>query len=319
MVGKGTFGNVYLCCNRSNKMLYALKSVSRKKISFHSLQESLKQERKILQVIEHQFIIKLVKTFKDTRRIYFLLEYVQGLSLFEVLRIINLVPSKDCQFFAACLVVILEYLHKVSVVYRDLKPENIMVDHEGYLKLLDFGTAKIIKDRTFSVIGTPQYMAPEVILGKGYSFSADLWGLGVMIFEFICGSVPFGGNEDEDAFTVYREIVSGLIRYPSFVKENARERTIIETLLNNYPPSRGSAETLKSHKYFKGFKWDDLLSRKLTPPYVPKVEVEERTVEASIIQNRTIQQILNNQGDSSFKSLRKVKDSHYLGDWDKDF
>ena len=317
LIGKGTFGNVYLCCNKKNRMMYALKSVTRKKINFHSLQESLKQEKKVLQQIEHQFIIKLVKTFKDTKRIYFLLEYVQGLSLFEVLRILNLLKSSDCRFYTASLLIILDYLHKNSIIYRDLKPENLMVDHEGYLKLLDFGRAKIIKDRTFSVIGTPQYMAPEVIMGKGYNFSADLWSVGIMIYEFICGNVPFGGNDEDDAFTIYREILSGEIKFPSFIKDNCREKQLIETLLNNYPPGRGTAEKLKLHKYFKCFSWDGLLCRDLSPPYIPKVDIEERTIETSLIQNRTVEHLLTTQQDSSFNPQVKGKD--FFSDWDKDF
>ena len=317
LIGKEAFGNVYLCCNKKNKMLYALKSVTRKKINFHSLQESLKQEKKVLQQIEHQFIIKLVKTFKDSKGIYFLLEYVQGLSLFEVLRIINILKTSDCRFYTANLLVIMDYLHKNSIIYRDLKPENMMVDHEGYLKLLDFGTAKLLKDRTFSVLGTPQYMAPEVIMGKGYSFSADLWSIGVMIYEFICGNVPFGSNDDDDAFTIYRDIISGKLTYPSFIKENCREKKLIQILLNNYAPGRGTAEKLKDHKYFESFSWDGLLSRSLTTPFVPKVEVEERTIEASLLQNRTVEQLLANQHDKSLNSDIKGKD--FFSDWDKDF
>jgi len=192
-----------------------------------------------------------------------------------------------------------------------------MVDHEGYLKLLDFGTAKLIKDRTFSVIGTPQYMAPEVIMGKGYNFSADLWSVGIMLYEFICGNVPFGGNDDDDAFTIYREIISGEIKFPSFIKENCIQKQLIETLLNNYAPGRGTAEKLKSHKYFKSFSWDGLLSRDLNPPYIPKVDIEERTIETSLLQNRTVEHLLANQPDTSLNPLAKGKD--FFSDWDKDF
>lgn len=172
-LGKGMFGNVYLMTHKDKGAFYALKTVSRAKIQAYGIYESLILERKILLQIDHTMIVKLVKTYKDNKRIYFLMEYVRGIDLFDVLRQLGLLKEDDTRFYTACLVVILEYLHKRDIIYRDLKPENIMVDEEGYPKLIDFGIAKVVNGRSYTTVGTPHYMAPEVILGSGYSNSVD--------------------------------------------------------------------------------------------------------------------------------------------------
>ena len=138
------------------------------------MQENLGLERKILLKVDHPFIVKLVKTLKESQRLYFVLEYVRGNGLFETLKILDLLKNEGYKFYVGSLLLILEHLHERNIVYRNLKPENIMIDEEGYLKLIDFGTAKIVDGKSFTMVGTPHYMAPEVILGKGYSFPADI-------------------------------------------------------------------------------------------------------------------------------------------------
>ena len=174
LLGKGTYSSVFLCIKKQTQVFYALKIVSKNKIINHNLQESLILEKKILLQVDHPFIVKLVKTFKDDTKIYFLQEFVNGICLYEALQTLNLLDSISVRFYTANLLLILDHLHEHFIVYRDLKPENLMVDEDGYLKLLDFGTAKIINRRTYTIVGTPQYIAPEVILGKGYGVSADL-------------------------------------------------------------------------------------------------------------------------------------------------
>ena len=134
------------------------------------------------------FVMKFLRSFKDERCIYFLLEFIQGKELFDVIREIGLLSTVDSQFYIGSLILAMEYLHSNHIIYRDIKPENIMVDDKGYLKLIDMGTAKIMKSkvgtmtRTFTIIGTPHYMAPEVISGKGYNFLVDLWSIGKRIW-----------------------------------------------------------------------------------------------------------------------------------------
>ncbi len=142
------------------------------------------------------------RTFIDDENIYFLIEYIKGMELFDVIREIGLLDAYDSQFYIGQMILAIEYLHYHKIVYRDLKPENVMINHLGYAKLIDMGTAKIIIEkpaRTYTVIGTPHYMAPEVLLNKGYSFDVDIWSIGIILYEFMCGLVPFG-ETCEDPF-----------------------------------------------------------------------------------------------------------------------
>lgn len=143
------------------------------------------------------FLISFIRTFKDEHSVFFLLKFVSGMELFDVIRDIGLLSTFDSQFYIGSLILALEFLHSRHVIYRDVKPENVMIDGEGYLHLIDMGAAKILKSlgRTFTIIGTPHYMAPEVIKGKGYSYSVDLWSIGVCLYEFMCGVMPYAENE----------------------------------------------------------------------------------------------------------------------------
>ena len=135
--------------------------------------------------VDHTMILKLIKTFKDEKRVYFLTEYCEGIDLFDAIRKLGTLQNKDARFYVACLLLSLEHLADRNIIHRDLKPENVIIDELGYPKLIDFGTAKIVTNRTFTIIGTPHYMAPEIISGKGYSSSVDIWSLGIMFYEFL--------------------------------------------------------------------------------------------------------------------------------------
>jgi cGMP-dependent protein kinase 1 len=269
-LGQGMLGDVFLTVSEKTKHLYALKCIDRSKISSDKVEESIVLERKVLMQLDHALILKLIKTFKDRKRVYFLLEYVHGLDLFDVIRDIGLLSDEDAKFYAGCLVIILEHLHERDIVYRDLKPENVMVDDEGYLKLIDFGTAKVVQGRTYTMIGTPHYMAPEVILGKGYTTSADYWSLGIMLFEFLCGGVPFG-EEISDSYAVFETVLEGKLVFPAYGSVSNDCRKLIEKLLNRSPAMRcgGSFEALKTAAWLRNVDWDGLLEKKAPTPYVP--------------------------------------------------
>jgi cGMP-dependent protein kinase len=174
-----------------------------------------------MEQVDFPFIVKFYKSLKDSARIYFLLEYINGIEMFEVIRQIGLLSSAQCRFFICILVLSLEHLHQQRIVYRDLKPENILVDSQvtslltkGYAKLIDLGACKLIASsendsslKTYTIIGTPHYMAPEVLEGKGYNTRVDMWSLGVCMFEFMCGYLPFG-EDAEDPYEIYHEISS---------------------------------------------------------------------------------------------------------------
>lgn len=144
--------------------------------------------------LKYPFIVEFEKSLKDEKHVYFLLEYIGGAELFYVIREIGLLGKDICQFYIASMILTMKYLHRQSIIYRDLKPENVMVDREGYIKLIDLGTCKELtkSGKTMTILGTAHYMAPEILDGKGYSYTIDLWSLGICFFEFMCGHLPYG-------------------------------------------------------------------------------------------------------------------------------
>ena len=202
-LGSGSYGNVSLVKTTKKNYLYAIKNISIKQTLYNNLTANIELEKSILLSIDHPFIVKLVKTLKDDKFLYFLMDYIRGKELFDVIRDIDILSKSQTLFYGASIMLAVKYLHERKCIYRDIKPENIMVTENGYIKIIDFGTAKILKDgRTQTTMGTPHYMAPEMILGGGYSFEVDYWAIAVCMYEFICGEVPFG-DKSEDPMEIY--------------------------------------------------------------------------------------------------------------------
>jgi cGMP-dependent protein kinase len=317
-LGNGSFGNVFLGLNTSTQTLYAIKGVSRKVIFKYELEELMKLERKVLLQVDHPFIVKLVKTLKDQDRIYYILEYIRGTGLFETLRILDLLRIEDIKFYVACIVLMLEHLHERNIIYRDLKPENLMIDEDGYLKLIDFGTAKIIEGKTFTLIGTPQYLAPEVILGKGYSLTADLWSLGIITFELGTGKVPFGENE-QDPYKIYEQILESDVEYPQILKAYPKIKLFCVHLLNKNPAQRGTAESIKIDKVFAGFNWEGLIGKHLKPPYMPIINSFLMESSRSEFRDACIKDIFDFEENRNPCDGVGKRTTDYDQNWDKDF
>lgn len=296
-LGKGLTGNVFLAVHKEKKTLYALKTVQKHLVQKYSIYDAIDLEREILLQLDHVFIMKLVKTFKDSKRVYFLAEYVRGMDLWDAIRDMDVISERKARFFIASLVLVLEDLHEKWIAYRDLKPENVVVDDEGYLKLVDFGNAKFVKSRTYTLLGTPQYMAPEIIKGTGYGIYADYWSLGIMMFEILFGYVPFGENE-VNPMAVYAKVLEKHIVYPKIPPDTyVKAQALVEQLLSIQPNARhgGSIDALKAHEWFKGYDWDLLLSRQQTPPYVPKVPKIEYDIGKALNKNRNIEEAIAEQ------------------------
>lgn len=268
-LGSGNYGNVSLVTSTKNKFNYAIKGISRKQIDYEGLHQNLELERSILLQIDHPFIVKLVKTLKDPKFIYFLMEYIEGKELFDVIREIGILSKEQTQFYGGSIILALEYLHEKKFIYRDIKPENIMVLYtNGYVKLIDFGTAKKIEDRTSTIIGTPYYMAPEIILGQGYSFQVDFWSLAVCMYEFMCGRVPFGESA-EDPMEVYLSIVNSKLTFPTFCKDKDFKKLMVHMLCKNPVNRLTKINQIKNHVWFQNFNWDELITLNMPSAYLP--------------------------------------------------
>lgn len=270
-LGKGKFGNVNLVHNKKN--IYAIKCVSRLKVNKEKiLGKYLLNERRIMLSIDHPFIVKLIKTMKNKNYCFFLIEYINGVNLDEYLSGKDKFKNvEETQFFLSILVCVLEYLQKKSIVHRDIKPSNIMIDSNGYLKVIDFGTAKVLQDYTTTVVGTPHYISPEILLGKGYSLSCDYWSLGICAFEIFYGYYPFG-NYANEIMEIYKEIVNNDYVIPSNKEKYQSINQFIEALLEKNVSKRiCNATELKKLDLFNGYEWDKLNDFKIAPPYIPKM------------------------------------------------
>ncbi len=205
-LGKGKFGNVSLVHNKKN--IYAIKAISRKAADRQKiLAKYFVAERKIMLALDHPFILKYVKSLKNEVFCFFLIEFINGKNLDDYLSDRKyLRNSFETKFYIGMLLYVIDYLHKKNIAHRDLKPSNIMIDKNGYIKLIDFGTSKIITDFTQTIIGTPHYIAPEILLGKGYTLTSDYWSIGICMYEIYYGSYPYG-NSATDILEIYKDIL----------------------------------------------------------------------------------------------------------------
>eukprot|EP00794_Sanderia_malayensis_P012638 gene12638-13936_t len=278
-LGVGGFGKVELVVDKRNSgKTYALKSLVKQHIVETRQQEHVYNEKKILMELDSPFIIKLYKTFKDKKYVYILMEVCLGGELWTILRDRNYFEENTARFYTACVVQAFAYLHERGIVFRDLKPENLLMDSSGYIKLVDFGFAKRISGngKTWTFCGTPEYVAPEIILNKGHDIAADYWSLGILIYELVTGNPPFSGEDPMDTYNIILRGIDGLaFRFPLIVTKPTQD--IIRKLCRFNPTERlgnlkDGIQDIQKHKWFQGFHWYGLTSKTLKPPILPKVK-----------------------------------------------
>jgi serine/threonine protein kinase len=185
IIGTGTFGRVYVATREGKS--YAIKFLSKAKIIELEQVDHIKNEKNILASLKHPFIVNLIESFKDETNIYLVFELVQGGEVFRLIRLEKLFPNDVVLFYATEIILALQHLHQFKIVYRDLKPENLLINKDGHIKLTDFGFAKRIEDKSYTLCGTPEYLAPEIVLGEGHHHGADWWALGILVYELLSG------------------------------------------------------------------------------------------------------------------------------------
>lgn len=269
-LGTGTFGRVYLSKYRDTNQYYAVKVLPKTEIVRLKQVEHINSEKNILAIIDFPFIVNMICTFQDTQNIYMLLEYVIGGELFSHLRRSGRFSNDITRFYTAEIVLAIEYLHSLNIIYRDLKPENLLLDERGHIKITDFGFAKRVTDRTWTLCGTPEYLAPEIIQSKGHGKAVDWWALGILVFEMLAGYPPFF---DENPFGIYEKILANKAVYPTYFHPDAKD--LIKRLLNTDRSRRlgnlsGGAIDVKNHKWFNGVDWNLLLAKGVRAPYIPE-------------------------------------------------
>ncbi|XP_049337539.1 cGMP-dependent protein kinase 1a isoform X1 [Astyanax mexicanus] len=275
-LGVGGFGRVELVQLKSDEYkTFAMKILKKRHIVDTRQQEHIRSEKLIMQEAHSDFIVRLYRTFKDSKYLYMLMEACLGGELWTILRDRGSFDDSTTRFYTACVVEAFAYLHSKGIIYRDLKPENLILDHRGYAKLVDFGFAKKIGfgKKTWTFCGTPEYVAPEIILNKGHDISADYWSLGILMYELLTGSPPFSGP---DPMKTYNIILRGIdmIEFPKKITKNAAN--LIKKLCRDTPSERlgnlkNGVKDIQKHKWFEGFNWEGLRKGTLTPPIIPSV------------------------------------------------
>jgi len=272
ILGVGTFGRVKLVLHeKDGNRPYALKCMRKGQVIALKQVEHVMNEKKLLELCEHPFLLRLAATFQDDNEIYMLLELALGGELFSVLRDKVKFEEAQSRFYASNVCSAFSYMHDKMVVYRDLKPENLLFDSEGYLKVADFGFAKMITDRTWTLCGTPEYLAPEIITNKGHNLAVDWWAFGILIFEMLVGQPPFCAD---DPMEIYQKILRNRVTYPAIVSKNSRD--LISKLLVSNPVQRLGAlkrghRDVSQHAFFKGVDWARLTKKEDKAPYIPKI------------------------------------------------
>jgi protein-serine/threonine kinase len=276
MIGKGSYGKVLLVKKNDTEEVFAMKMLKKDYIARRNQIEHTRTERSILEKVNHPYIVKLRYAFQNPKKLYFVLEYCPGGELFFHLSRAGKFEEPRALFYAACVVLALEHLHRINVVYRDLKPENILIDSQGYAKITDFGLSKEnIMDnasaRTFC--GTPEYLAPEVLARQGHGKAVDWWSLGALIFEMLTGLPPFYNAKDRER--MFQDIMQSEVRFPAYISANAR--SLLEQLFVKDPAARlgGSArdaDEIKEHPWFSGINWPRMMTREEIPPFIPSLD-----------------------------------------------
>ncbi len=271
-IGTGTFGRIRLVRGIEDKKFYALKTMKKSRITKFKQILHVQNEVKILSRLKCNFMTELYAVFQDDNSISLLLEYCHGGELFSYLRRSRKFDFNLCQFYTAEIACAIHHMHELHIAYRDIKPENILLNRAGHIRLCDFGFSKIVDDRTFTLCGTPEYLAPEVINGDGHGLAVDWWALGVLIFEMSNGYPPFYGD---NPFTVYKKILSGSLSFP-ISANHLPTRKIISNFLNNDRTKRlgsgsGGWSNIQSNLFFMGIDWYSAAKECIVPPVVPTV------------------------------------------------
>lgn len=274
VVGKGSFGKVMQVRKRDTQRVYALKTIRKAHIISRSEVNHTLAERTVLAQIDNPFIVPLKFSFQSPEKLYFVLAFVNGGELFHHLQREGKFDVNRARFYTAELLCALECLHGFNVIYRDLKPENILLDYTGHIALCDFGLCKLNMkedDKTNTFCGTPEYLAPELLLGQGYTKSVDWWTLGVLLYEMLTGLPPF---YDENTNEMYRKILQDPLHFPGPEIVPSDAKSLLTRLLDRDPARRlganGAAE-IKSHRFFETIDWKRLLQKKIQPSFRPNV------------------------------------------------
>jgi len=272
-LGIGGFGRVELVtAGENNNLTFALKKMKKIEIKDDKQQQHIINEKNIMLSCSSPFIVQLYRTFRDPRYLYMLMEPCLGGELWSILRDKKRFDDDSSRFYTACVIKAFEYLHDKGIVYRDLKPENLLLDASGYVKLTDFGFSKKLEpgEKSWTFCGTPEYVAPEIITNKSHDHRADIWSVGILMYELLNGIPPFS-KRNQTSSQVYTDILKGMkvVNFPSYMSSTSVE--LIRQLCRLSPVQRPSLSVTRRYMWFAGMNWEGLENRTMTPPFLPKI------------------------------------------------
>ena len=277
LLGTGSFGRVLLVRKKNNNKYYAMKILLKSYLKQTHQEENTRTERDLMVTINCPFVMDIKYAFQDEIHLYLVTEFMQGGDMFFHMHDKGLIKKERTKFYIIELVLAIEYLHSNNMIYRDLKPENILMDKYGHIKVTDFGLSKILddmNDKVFTLCGTPQYMAPEVIRKRGYDKGVDWWSLGCIFYEMLTGAMPFYIPRNQK---LSPRLYQTPIKFPKNM--TIEEIDLISKLLAVDPKQRigngsNDAKDIKAQPYFKGVDWDKYYRQEIKPPFIPKLKNE---------------------------------------------
>ncbi|EZA49768.1 cAMP-dependent protein kinase catalytic subunit [Ooceraea biroi] len=270
-VGTGAFGRVLLVRYKPTATYYAMKILDKAKLVKTKQVDHTRNEKRILQCINFPFTTCHISILvsKDNSYVYMVMPFINGGEMFTHLKRMGKFDESLARFYAAQVALALEYLHHCSLIYRDLKPENILIQESGYIRMTDFGFCKMVDSRTWTLCGTPEYLAPEVILSKGYGKAVDWWSFGVLVYEMNAGYPPFYA---QDPMKIYEKIVAGKYKFAHHFGEELRDilKNILQVdLSRRYGNLKEGSIDIKKHRWFQSIDWVQIYQQKVQPSFIP--------------------------------------------------
>jgi len=273
LLGCGAFGRVTLMRHKSTNKAYALKRISKQHVWDTKQVKNIMFEKEMMVRCLHPFILRLEATYQDKDSLYMLTEVAPGGEVFNMLADTEdgIIEEPDTQFYAGCVVSALECMHSQRICYRDMKTENLMFDVDGYIKVIDLGFAKVVEGKTYTLCGTPEYMAPEVVLGKGHDIAVDYWALGILVYEMVCGETPFA-DDNMDNMKVCKNIVEADLIIPEDLTDEIAD--FIANLLERNATARLGArragiDEIWAHPFMETLDDVALTAKALPAPWKP--------------------------------------------------
>ncbi|KAG6771513.1 serine/threonine-protein kinase Aurora-3 [Populus alba x Populus x berolinensis] len=245
-LGRGKFGRVYVAREVKSKYIVALKVIFKEQIDKYNIHHQLKREMEIQTSLSHPNILRLYGWFHDDQRVFMILEYAHGGELFKELRKCGYLSEQKAATYVASLANALAYCHEKDVIHRDIKPENLLLDHEGRLKIADFGWSVQSRSKRHTMCGTLDYLAPEMVENKAHDYAVDNWTLGILCYEFLYGAPPFEAESQRDTF---RRIVKVDLTFPSTPPVSAEAKNLITRLLVKDSSKRLSLQKILEHPW----------------------------------------------------------------------